>query len=153
MVTVPGFVVGPGFLTPRVAESVGTIQEAVPSFAQQHQLARFYFCPEVGLPLPGLGLPSEVAPHIAVAGAIWSDAIAAAEPRQNRCMVDRLFCTLRILSRSAASSAWVQLTRSRPCLAGPSITQRRRTSAKWGGMAGGRLLALPALRAACLSAR
>ena len=56
-----------------------------------------------------------------------------------------------VLSRWSASSSWVQLARSSPCLAGPSMTQRRTSSASDGGDVAGcarGLLGLQAVEAA-----
>ena len=46
-----------------------------------------------------------------------------------------------VLSRWSASSSWVQLARSSPCLAGPSMTQRRTSSASAAGILPGLPLA------------
>ena len=62
--------------------------------------------------------------------------------RQNRCMAERLAEMPWVLSRWSASSAWVQLARSSPCLAGPSMTQRRISSASSAGIFGASALGL-----------
>ena len=67
--------------------------------------------------------------------------------RQNRCMAERLVRMPWVLSRWSASSAWVQLARSSPCAAGPSMTQRRISSAMRAGIAGSCPLALRGIKA------
>src|SRR3954447_19484455 len=62
--------------------------------------------------------------------------------RQNRCMAERLVVMPWVLRRWSASSAWVQLARSSPWAAGPSMTQRRISRARWAGVAGGWALGL-----------
>ena len=61
---------------------------------------------------------------------------------------DRLVAMPWVLRRWSANSSWVQLARSRPCLAGPSMTQRLISSAIAAGMPGSLPLAFPGARPA-----